>query len=63
MHLPNGVSFEIRHPDQAVVSGSTVLIALPLAGAEANGGGNAEVSLVHITHLETIPVSQAPSSN
>jgi hypothetical protein len=65
LYLTNGIAFEIRHPTQATVTGSTVQIdILPPGGQPGSQPGYAvEVSLVHITHLEPITISLSPSSN
>ena len=62
LHLTNGVVFEVRHPDQAFVVRDRVTLG---AGdpAVAPAHRRTDVALLHITHIETIPVTPSPSAN
>ena len=51
LHLTSGMSFEIRDPEQIVVTRSTVEILLP---AEGSNDREAVISLLHITWAEVV---------
>lgn len=65
LHLTNGVTFDIRHPDQAVVGRRTVVLSRPVAASQSGADveRDVEIALLHITHLEPIPSPPPPSSN
>ena len=54
LHLSDGASFEIRHPDMAIVERSKVIVAVP--GRDPDGPAERTVScaLVHITRTEVL---------
>lgn len=56
LHLTNGKSFEIRHPDQATVGRSTVIVPYSRArgGQHSYPKRDVTVALIHVTHLEPI---------
>jgi hypothetical protein len=62
--LSDQSSFVIRHPEQAVVTASTVSVA-PLDGQTPGSAPDGEVllSLVHVTRLEPIAAPLPPSTN
>jgi hypothetical protein len=53
IHLTNGVTFDIRHPDQATVGPSAVTLAQP--ASEALTQRTWTIALLHITHIEPLP--------
>jgi hypothetical protein len=62
LHLTNGVSFDIRHPEQAAVLRDRVV----LGGGEPSATGPSrliDVALLHINYIEAIPASPLPSRN
>jgi hypothetical protein len=55
IHLSDGVAFEIRHPDMAIVQRSKVTVAVP--GSEGPDGPaerTVNCALVHITRTELL---------
>jgi hypothetical protein len=65
IHVTNGVSFDVRHPDQAAVFRSTVNIAVPPSPGQPAGPEvrPVTVALIHITYLEPLPAPPPPSAN
>ena len=56
LHLTNGTSFDVRHPDQARIGRSTLVIGMspPASEAALQTERDVMVALIHITHLEPI---------
>jgi hypothetical protein len=64
IHLTNGATFEVRHPEQAAVSRATVDLAYPNSTDAGLAGERAvTVVLLHITHLEPIRPAGPASPN
>jgi hypothetical protein len=65
IHLTNGAVFDIRHPDQAIVTQATVIISLafPSSDGVPTIRRDVTVSLIHNTHLEPIVSGGSSSSN
>jgi hypothetical protein len=51
LHLTGGMVFEVRHPEMAVVSRSTVLIELPQLGGVHRV---ATLALLHVVWVEAL---------
>jgi hypothetical protein len=55
IHLSDGASFEIRHPDMAIVLRSKVTVAVPgPAGPDGPAERTVNCALVHITRTELL---------
>ena len=57
MFISDGAAFDIRHPDQCIVTTRTTVVAFP---GPAGGGiydGLAMVDNIHVTRLEPIAAS------
>ena len=55
MHLSDGASFKIRHPDMAIVQRSKVTVAVPSAdGPDGPAERTVNCALVHITRTESL---------
>ncbi|HKI35050.1 MAG TPA: hypothetical protein VKA46_24550 [Gemmataceae bacterium] len=67
LHLTNGVTFDVRHPEQASVSRDRITLAGSEPSSNSSTGAapfrNIDVALLHITYIETIPVTPSPSVN
>lgn len=62
LSLTNGKTFDIRHPDMAIVTKSTIHVGVP--GTSGNGDkaeGVVIVSLLHVVQLNYLS-QQSPSS-
>lgn len=58
------MSYEVPHPELAVVGVSSLFLGMPAAGfAEPTYDRFAIISLVQINNLEPLPVPSAPSTN
>jgi hypothetical protein len=51
--LTDGTTYDVRHPDQCIVTRTAVHVALP-AGNRAYARGIAAYALVHINRLEPL---------
>ena len=58
IHLTDGTTYEVRHPDQCMVTRSAVHVAIPSERGYAKG--IAAYALVHINRLEPTGVEQTP---
>lgn len=64
VHLTNGISFEVRHPEQATVGRSTVIITVPPSIPRGfPEERHITVALLPITHLEPVGPPVPPSIN
>jgi hypothetical protein len=64
IHLSNGALYEVRHPELALVSRSTMYIFKPAADLPYPGVENYDlIALVHINHVEPLPTSSPAISN
>jgi hypothetical protein len=64
IHLSNGLTYEIRHPEMAVVERSIVWIHLPAANLPIPlGERRVFVVLLHIVYGEFFELSIAPSAD
>jgi hypothetical protein len=60
IHLTTGITFDVRHPDQAVADRSTVAISVPAASVTGTESFQHDItiSLTHIVYLEPIVTTQ-----
>jgi hypothetical protein len=64
LHLSNGTAFEIRHPELAMVTRSSVIIGKPAADLPPPVVDDFDiVALFHINHMERLPFGAPPSGN
>jgi hypothetical protein len=62
--LTGGITHEIRHPEMAIVTPSTVFIGVPAVDAPAPAAGDVVVvSLLHIVQIEYLPLPASPATN
>jgi hypothetical protein len=62
--LTGGVVHEIRHPEMAIVTPSTVFIGIPAPDAPAPAAGDVViVSLLHVVQIEYLPSPATPAVN
>jgi len=61
MYATDGRTYDVRHPDQALVLRSRVILPLP-AGADVPDGSE-HLALIHIIRAEEIPHESAPTAN
>ncbi len=55
LHLSDGTSFEVRHPDMAIVQRSKVIVAVPgPEGPDAPAEKTVNCALMHITRTELL---------
>jgi hypothetical protein len=63
LHLSNGQTYDIRHPEMALVTRAAIVIAIPGTDASANYPDRfAIVAPIHINNIEPLSVG-APSSS
>lgn len=56
IHLSNGQIYDIRHPDQAIVTRNTMVVGLPAPDLPPSTYDHfALVTLLHINNLEPLP--------
>ena len=56
MHMSNGQSYDVKHPELAIVTRGTIVVAKPAPGGEeAIGEGFHLVSVLHINDVEVLP--------
>ena len=64
MRLSNGIVQEVRHPEMAMATASSVIVGMPATSAPAPAIDDyVIVSLLHIVQLEPIPTPVTPTSN
>jgi hypothetical protein len=65
LHLSNGQSHEVKHPDLAIVMRATMIIGRPEPGTDDPiADGYDIVSVLHINKIETLPTpSKAAAGN
>ena len=62
--LSNGKTFEVRHPELAVVGRTTLFIGVPAPDLPAPAFDDFNlVSLLHINDVQPIPPANPPSGN
>ncbi len=54
VHLADGTSYEIRHPDQLIPTGRTLFIGVPGQPGSLPYDRVDRVALVHVTRLEPL---------
>ena len=59
LHLTNGASFEIRHPELIYITQRTVIVAKPIRGEEVPES-IATIDPMHITHVEPLNGTKKP---
>jgi len=63
MHMSNGQYYDVPHPELAVVTRGTIVVATPSpGGADAIGEGFHLVSVLQINNIEILP-SAAPAKS
>jgi len=61
MHMSNGQSYDVNHPELAFVTRGTIVVSKPVPGSEEPiGEGVHLVSVLHINNIELLPSSAAP---
>jgi hypothetical protein len=64
LHLSNGRSFDVRHPELAMVGVSAVLIGAPAAGLSKPVFADYDVvALAHINNVEFLASPTPPTTN
>src|SRR5262245_35843747 len=62
IHVTDGAGYEIRHPDMAIVTASTVVLGVPAPSQPDDVAETFElVSLLHITRVEPLSAGVAPA--
>ena len=59
LYVSDGAQFEVKHPDLAMVSNSTVVLGIPGPRGEQPVERFVHVSLMHITRVEPIEAAVA----
>jgi hypothetical protein len=55
IHLSDGVAFDVRHPDMAIVQRSKVIVAVPGPdGPDGPAERTVHCALIHITRTEVV---------
>ena len=55
IHLSDGVAFDVRHPDMAIVQRSKVIVAVPgPEGLDGPAERTVNCALIHITRTEVV---------
>jgi hypothetical protein len=60
MHTSNGQAFDVNHPELAMVTRGTIVVARPVPGSEEPIGDG--VHLVSVLHINNVEMLQNPSS-
>lgn len=61
IHLSDGVAYDVRHPDMAIVQRSKVIVGVPgPAGPDGPAERTVNCALIHITRTELVNGSTAP---
>lgn len=61
VHLSNGQIYDVRHPEQAIVTRNTMVVGLPGPDLpETTYDHFALVTLLHINNVESLPTSSTP---
>ena len=61
MHLSNGQSYDVTHPELAMVTQGTIVVSKPIPNSDVPyGRGIHLVSVLHINNVEILP-AQAES--
>ena len=56
MHMSNGQYYDVRHPELALVTRGTIVVAKPVAGSdEPIGEGIHLGSVLHINNVDMLP--------
>jgi hypothetical protein len=64
MHLSNGHSFEVNHPELALVTRETIIVSKPVPGSEEPiGEGFKLISVIQINSIEIMAVTAGAKSN
>ena len=60
MYTSNGQSFDVNHPELAMVTRGTIVVSKPIPGSEGPiGEGIHLVSVLHINNVEMLPSAAA----
>ena len=62
LHLTDGKSFDIRHPEMALLSRSTIMIGFEREPGSGIADAFEFVSLLHIVRIEFLDGKAAPAS-
>lgn len=64
MHMSNGQSYDVNHPELAMVTRATIVVAKPIPGSvEPIGEGIHLVSVLHVNNIELLPKSASTAGN
>jgi hypothetical protein len=64
MRISNGKTYEIRHPDLAIVTPSAIYVGIPKQGTSLEVATEiVVVSLNHVVEMAPLPHQQTPSAN
>lgn len=63
LHLSDGTSYEVRHPDMVMVGRGKVLVFTPASGQPGIFERYDAVNLLHVVRLEPIEHHAGPSAN
>jgi hypothetical protein len=65
MHLTNGKTFDVYHPELIMVGVRTTALGIPASGDPELWDRMIEIDNLHITHLEPLPqpISTPPNVN
>jgi hypothetical protein len=64
LRLSNGIVHEVRHPEMAMPTATTVIIGQPAADAPPPAVGDyVLVSLLHVVQLEPLSTPASPTNN
>ena len=56
MHMSNGQSYDVNHPELAMVTRGTIVVSKPVPGSEEPiGEGIHPVSVLHVNNIEMVP--------
>jgi hypothetical protein len=63
MYMSNGQHYDVSHPDVAIVTRGTIVVAKAApGGADAIGEGFHLASVLHINNIDLMPVATASKS-
>src|SRR5262249_44535687 len=64
LRLSNGIDHDIRHPEMAIVTPSTVVVGIPASAAPVPSADNyVIVSLLHVVQIEPLAPAAPPGVN
>jgi hypothetical protein len=63
LHTTEGRSYVIRHPDEAIVLFTRVVLAAPTDSENGFAERLEHIALAHIVRVEELPAGTSPSTN